>query len=233
MSDGEQSTITADKGYSQPQVTTRQALLKELESLGLDLEPFDVFTVDQLANLLYDLNRAATNPSGNSKGSRPGKSSRNSPASCLSAVDKNLLKMLLESQGDTSSLQLSRELEIPLSTVQRRRKRLEGRFIVHSYSLKYDAFAKRQITFIVSLCGGIRSEVVKEVLALDKVVAVARTFGDGLDLKVEAVLETNEELAGLSEQLKSISGIQKITWFESIEVLEKNRGVDISIIDSL
>lgn len=231
MSDGEQS-IMASKGYSQPQVTTRQALLKELESLGLDLELFDAFTVDQLANLLYALNRAA-NPSGNSKGSRPGKSAKNSPASGLSAVDKKLLKMLLESQGDTSSLQLSRELEIPLSTVQRRRKRLEGRFIVHSYSLKYDAFAKRQITFIVSLGGGIRSEVVKEVLALDRVVAVTRTFGDGLDLKVEAVLETNEELAGLSEQLKSISGVQKVSWFESIEVLERNREVDISIIDSL
>jgi predicted transcriptional regulator len=50
-------------------------------------------------------------------------------SSKLSDVDKKMLQTLLASSGRVSSLALSRKLEIPLTTIQRRRKRLESEFL--------------------------------------------------------------------------------------------------------
>ncbi|HEX6562106.1 MAG TPA: Lrp/AsnC family transcriptional regulator, partial [Nitrososphaera sp.] len=135
-----------------------------------------------------------------------------------------------ECGGNPSSLQLSKDLNIPLSTIQRRRKRLEEEFISESYSLRYEKFGKKHVTFIVSLGVGDTSEVAREILALEKVSALTRTFGDGADLKIEAILDSNQEFIETSEKIKSISGVQKISWFESIEVLGRKKDADLLII---
>lgn len=215
------------------QNASRQALLMEIEALGIDADCFHSLTIDQLSDLLFDLNKAA-NPGRNSN--RSGRRTRKEAAATttsLSAIDKKILKALLESHGSPSSLQLSRELQIPLSTVNRRRKRLEEQFISQSYSLRYAVFGKRHITFIISLGAGDRSQVAKEILTFKGVTTITRTFGDSLDLKAEAVLETNEDLVSLVEKIKCNAGAQSVSWFESIEVLENNKDVDVSIIDSL
>ena len=51
------------------------------------------------------------------------------PATSLSALDRKLLKLLLLPNGDLkSSKSLSAKLGIPMTTVRRRRKRLESLF---------------------------------------------------------------------------------------------------------
>ena len=55
------------------------------------------------------------------------------PATSLSALDRKLLKILLLPNGDLkSSKSLSTKLGIPITTVRRRRKRLESLFLVNS-----------------------------------------------------------------------------------------------------
>jgi len=54
------------------------------------------------------------------------------PAPSLSALDRKLLKLLLLPNGDLkSSKSLSTKLGIPITTVRRRRKRLESLFLVN------------------------------------------------------------------------------------------------------
>ena len=54
------------------------------------------------------------------------------PATSLSALDRKLLKLLLLPNGDLkSSKSLSTKLGIPITTVRRRRKRLESLFSVN------------------------------------------------------------------------------------------------------
>jgi DNA-binding Lrp family transcriptional regulator len=209
---------------------SRTELLRELESLGINTGCLQTLTVDQLSNLLYDLNKAA-NRNATSKASHG--NAKDAADNNLSAIDKKMLKALLESHGSPSSLQLSRDLQIPISTVLRRRKRLMEQFIRHSYSLRYEAFARRNITFIISLGAGNRSQVVREILSLKGVTSITRTFGDGLDLMIEAVVEENEELVELSEKIRSVQGVQRVSFFECLEVLEKNKEVDLALIDSV
>ena len=54
------------------------------------------------------------------------------PATSSSALDRKLLKILLLPNGDLkSSKSLSTKLGIPITTVRRRRKRLESLFLVN------------------------------------------------------------------------------------------------------
>jgi DNA-binding Lrp family transcriptional regulator len=199
-----------------------------LAKIDVNPEFFKTLTVDQLADLLFGLNRAINANAGSAAGRRI---TKKLAGSTLSSIDKKILKALLESRGNPSSLQLSRELDIPLSTVQRRRKRLEDEFVNEFYSLQYEKFGKRQVTFIVSLGAVDKNAIANEILGLEKVIAVARTFGDGADLKVEAILESNQEFMETSEKIKAIPGIQKVCWFESLELLGRKKELDLSIVE--
>ena len=54
------------------------------------------------------------------------------PSTSLSALDRKLLKLLFLPNGDLkSSKSLSTKLGIPITTVRRRRKRLESLFLVN------------------------------------------------------------------------------------------------------
>lgn len=224
--DGRASSIV--ESTTQLSNVSRQAIVAELENIGVNPSLFTSLTLDQLANLLHSLNKVINSSYDSANNPQNAKRTK----ATISSVDKKILKAMLEcGSNNPSSLQLSRDLDIPLSTVQRRRKRLEKEFICESYGLRYEKFGKRHVTFIVSLGVGDRSQVPKEILALDKVIALTRTFGDEADLKVEAILDGNQELIGISEKLKAISGVQKISWFESIEVLGKKNDADLSIIE--
>lgn len=227
MSNGVKASSIVEIQTSTPTPThniSRQAIMTELGNMGVNASLFESLTVDQLSDLMYGLIKVINTSNGNYA------NHQSTERAVLSALDKKILKALLECGGNPSSLQLSKDLNIPLSTVQRRRKRLEEEFISESYSLRYEKFGKKHVTFIVSLGVGDTSEVAREILALEKVSALTRTFGDGADLKIEAILDSNQEFIETSEKIKSISGVQKISWFESIEVLGRKKDADLLII---
>ncbi len=223
----EQAIAVTERNASGPNVS-RQALEAEMIKVGVNADFFKSLTVDQLSDLLFGLNKVA-----NSKDSSLAQSQNAKKVIVLTSIDKKILKALLESKGNPSSIQLSRDLDVPLSTIQRRRKRLEEEFVKESYSLKYEKFGRRQVTFIAMLGAADKSEVANQILSLEKVISVSRTFGDGADLKIEAIIETNQDFMQLSEKIKSIPGIQKLCWFESLEVMGQRKGLDLSIIESI
>ncbi|MFI5419897.1 MAG: AsnC family transcriptional regulator, partial [Nitrososphaerales archaeon] len=53
----------------------------------------------------------------------------------LSDMDRKMLRLLLDSEGTISTHEMSDQLGIPISTVQRRRKRLEADYLIKHYSL--------------------------------------------------------------------------------------------------
>ena len=59
----------------------------------------------------------------------------------ISELDRKLLKILLMPNGDSkSSKSLSAKLGIPITTVRRRRKRLEDKFLKINYVLDIEKF---------------------------------------------------------------------------------------------
>ncbi|HXV45585.1 MAG TPA: winged helix-turn-helix transcriptional regulator, partial [Nitrososphaera sp.] len=83
----------------------------------------------------------------------------------LTESDKQIMRSLLASRGKVSSVELARKLEIPLTTIQRRRKRLESEFLEVAYSLKLDKLGWRKADLLISTSSGRASAIGKELLS--------------------------------------------------------------------
>lgn len=210
---------------------SRHELLEELSKLGVQTEAFKSFSIEELSDLLYGLNKVINMHKSTPRTDRPMKKGL---APVLSLTDKKILKSLLASGGRVSSLKLSRELDIPLSTVQRRRKRLEELLLETSYVLKVDKFGWRRATLFISTQNGRTMSVAKELLQWeDAIISVNRTMGGSeIDLQLEFIFRQNSELLELIEKIRAVEGVRSVTWNESIEVIGKNFDRFEAVVDN-
>jgi DNA-binding Lrp family transcriptional regulator len=140
----------------------------------------------------------------------------------LSDVDKKMLQTLLASSGRVSSLALSRKLEIPLTTIQRRRKRLESEFLEVAYSLKLEKLGWRNADLLISTSRGKASYIGKELLTHNSITRVCRSIGEHtIDLHAEIVFKDNTELLNVIEWIKSLDGVKDVVWTEPVELVGK------------
>ncbi|HEX7031623.1 MAG TPA: Lrp/AsnC family transcriptional regulator [Nitrososphaera sp.] len=226
--------MTDQKNYyaAKPESSmSRHELLEELSKLGVATEAFESFSIEELNDLLYGLNKVINAYRQAQKGDR---SPKKGLAPVLSLADRKILKSLLASGGRVSSLKLSRELDIPLSTVQRRRKRLEELLLETSYVLKVDKFGWRRATLFISTQNGLTLSVAKELIQWDdSIISVSRTMGGSeIDLQLEFIFRQNSELLELIEKIRAVDGVKNVAWSESIEVIGKNFDRFGAIVDS-
>src|SRR5271156_3732588 len=88
----------------------------------------------------------------------------------LSEIDKKILKVLLNPNGRITSEKLAKQLDIPRTTVQRRRGILEKRFLQFEYTLKLEELGFRRVDFLISTENGMSVSVGQELLKRDEVV---------------------------------------------------------------
>lgn len=202
---------------------SRSQILSELQVLGFETEALDGLSIEDLSSLLINIRELLTSKVERKKPGRP----RYDPSSVpvLSHSDKIILQRLIESEGHVSSLSISRELGIPLSTIQRRRKRLEDMLVERNYSLKIGLLGWREATLYASLRGGQAEQIGKKILdASNRVTSVSRTLGGaGLDLRIEVIFKLNSELTPLIDQIKSMEGVSGVIWCESLSLIGKRK----------
>lgn len=212
---------------------TRAELLDSINSIGLSSAPFGKYTTEQLEQLVNAAEWLQTvyhseNDIANSNGKDSGSVS-------LTDVDKKMLQTLLTTSGRISSLSLSRKLEIPLTTVQRRRKRLEGEFLEVSYSLKLDRLGLRKVDLLISTSNGRASAVGMELLSHSAITRVSRSIGEHtIDLHAEMAFKDNRELMHVIEWIKALEGVNDVVWTESVSVIgKKNMAVLEKVLNGL
>lgn len=211
---------------------SRFEILENLQKLGVNPAMLDQLSIPALNHLLKTLEKAASNQS---HGGRPARRKHLEFTRVISAADKKILKALLSSTGGVSSLTLSKELDIPLSTVQRRRKRLEANLLEMSYTLKVERFGWRTATLFVSTRNGMTAAVGKEILQWkENVICVSRTMGENsIDLKADIVFKDNEELAETIGRIKAIEGVERVSWSEQIKTIGRNNNVITFILEKM
>jgi len=138
----------------------------------------------------------------------------------LSDLDRKMLRLLLDSEGSIPTHEISLKLNVPLSTVQRRRKRLEEEYLIKHYSLDPMKFGYRRIDLLIYTEGGETMNVGKELLKHEEVTYAARTIGEHtIDLRVEVFVKDNGVLLNLLEDVKAMKGVRDVVWTEVIETI--------------
>jgi DNA-binding Lrp family transcriptional regulator len=136
----------------------------------------------------------------------------------LSEEDRKMLKLLVDSGGRISSHEISEQFGVSISTVQRRRKRLEDTYFIRNYSLDPKKFGYRRIELLINTIGGTTIDIGMELLKREEVTSAFRTLGErAIDLRVEAFVKDNAALLNLIEQVKAMRGVRDVVWTEVIE----------------
>ena len=137
--------------------------------------------------------------------------------------------------GDSkSSKSLSAKLGIPVTTVRRRRKRLEDKFLKINYVLDIEKFGWKRIDFFISIRNGMVDAVAKKLLDIDEVTYVGKSIGEHtIDLRIETIVKDNASILDHLETIKAMDGVNDVVWSEIVRVVGKKISIPISIIDKI
>ena len=152
----------------------------------------------------------------------------------FSDVDKKILKVLLDPEGKVSTRTLEKQLGMPRSTIQRRRKYLEKNYLNLTYSLNLGNLGFRRVDLLIYTGGGATLSIAHELLKRDEVVSVGRSIGEHtIDLRAEVIIKDNSELLGLLELVKAMPDVRDVIWSEIVETVGSKKSIPPGIIDKL
>ena len=153
----------------------------------------------------------------------------------ISDLDKKLLKILLQPNGDLkSSKTLSAKLGMPITTVRRRRKRLESTLLKLHYVLDIEKFGWRRVDFFIAIKNGMVNAVASKLLDSDEVTYVGKSIGEHtIDLRVETIVKDNASILDILEKIKAMDGVNDVVWSEIVSVVGRKISIPGSIIDKI
>lgn len=159
----------------------------------------------------------------NGDGKRKGKGKRRMDG--FDRLDIRILNYLLKN-SDIKSSEISSKLSVPLSTIQRRRSRLDkSNFLKKGYEINYQQFGLRRADIMVSVskgdCVTIAKEIVKEYG--EYVLEASITIGDPkVNLVVEVVYFDSDEIFNIIHRIKRMEHVEDARWSEIIKAVVKN-----------
>lgn len=153
----------------------------------------------------------------------------------LSTLDRKLLKILLEPNDDLKSTKnISVKLGVPITTIRRRRRRLESTFLKLHYVLDIEKFGWRRVDFFISIRNGLVNAVANKLMQLNDVTYVGKSIGEHtIDLRVETIVKDNSVVLDLLEAIKGMEGVKDVVWSEIVTVIGRKISIPSSIIDKI
>ena len=145
-----------------------------------------------------------------------------------------ILKEILSPIENKTSDTLSKKLNISLTTLQRQRMRLEKKFLEQDYTLLLNKFGWRRIDFFISTTNGKTDVLANDIVSLDQVTKVGKSIGEHtIDLRVETIVNDNQELLNTLEKLKAMEGVRDVVWSEIVKTIGNKMSVPSYVIDRL
>ena len=141
-------------------------------------------------------------------------------------LDRINLKIVEELMvnGDIKSSEIAAKLKIPLSTIQRRRTRIEKSLLRKKYQMDLTQLGYRTAQIFIDVQGGMAKETGEELLKkYDRNVINASTrINSSNNLCLEVVYNGSEELHYLLEEIKSLPLATKVDWSEQVMMIGDN-----------
>jgi DNA-binding Lrp family transcriptional regulator len=153
----------------------------------------------------------------------------------LSKLDKRILNILLGSNDSyPTSKSIVIKLDVPATTIQRRRKRLEKEELRPCHEMDLEKYKLHRVEFLIATSGGQTLSVAKRLLKLKEVTYAAISIGQPtIDLRIEAILKDNEDILRVLEMIKATAGVRDAVWTEIVQVVQRKAAVPEHIINEL
>jgi DNA-binding Lrp family transcriptional regulator len=134
------------------------------------------------------------------------------------SIDIQIVSEILRDH-DISSSHLSKKLSIPLSTIQRRRARIENSLLKKEYTFDFMAFGARVGDLVIGVDKGRSKELARFLLQHYKANILSCTIRINSTHNVMAhiVYKDSQELYNLMESIKSLEYVDNVQWSEIIE----------------
>ncbi|WP_161486357.1 Lrp/AsnC family transcriptional regulator [Candidatus Nitrosocosmicus hydrocola] len=141
-------------------------------------------------------------------------------------LDRINLKIIEEliTNGDIKSSEIAEKIQIPLSTIQRRRTRIEKAILKKTYQMDLTNLGYRTAQIFVDVQKGKAKETGEELLKkYDRNIVNASTrINSSNNLCLEVVYNGSDELHFLLEEIKALPLATKVDWSEQVTMIGDN-----------
>ncbi|HEY1211614.1 MAG TPA: AsnC family transcriptional regulator [Nitrososphaera sp.] len=133
----------------------------------------------------------------------------------------------LVNDPDISSTDIASKYNMPLSTIQRRRAKLEQSILSKTYNLDVRKLGWRTADLLISVEKGKAEETARKLLESNKVnviVASLRIGDPRVDIMADIFYKDSIELHELTEKVKAMPYVTYVEWAEVVKVIGNNFG---------
>jgi DNA-binding Lrp family transcriptional regulator len=141
----------------------------------------------------------------------------------IDSIDIHIIRELL-AETDIRSVDIASKYKIPLSTIQRRRKRLVDSILEKKFLLDITKGGLRTGMILANVERGKAKEVAKMILERHKnnTISSSTRINDQNNVIAEVIYNNSSELHNILEQVKEIPYVSSVTWSELVEVVGNN-----------
>src|ERR671932_369186 len=145
------------------------------------------------------------------------------PSKLLDSTNVRIISELLKNPTVSSS-SLAKKVHIPLSTLQRRRARIEKDILKKTYTFNYKSFGARVGDLIINVDKGRSDGVAQSILKKYKNnVTYCHTRIDLThSVLAHIIYKDTEELYYLIENVKAMEYVNSLSWSETVKVIGDN-----------
>jgi Lrp/AsnC family transcriptional regulator, regulator for asnA, asnC and gidA len=131
----------------------------------------------------------------------------------IDKIDIQILDLLTENNGNKH---ISKTLRIPLSTIQRRvRKLIEKGFVTYKNNIDFTKFGFKSGSLHIYLKNGNVNSLLDKISKLKGVTSLEVHIGNS-DIIARVVYKKGQDLLNLISNIKNMEGIERIVWSEYI-----------------
>jgi DNA-binding Lrp family transcriptional regulator len=167
------------------------------------------------ARTVYNSEPSSRNVAGNSK-----------PLTLSRLIDDINLKIIEElvKNPESTSSSLATTLQIPLSSLQRRRAKLERSVLSKSYRINLTSIAGKMGEVVVNVEKGKSREVAKQILTKFKnnIMSVSTRINAIHNIAAHVMYNDTAELHNLLDNIKAMPFVTALEWSEIVEIIGDN-----------
>ena len=142
----------------------------------------------------------------------------------LDALDVKIVRELLVN-ADSSSSDMAKKFNTPLSTIQRRKARLEGSVLTKKYLVNSQDLGWRSAEIMMLIENGKANHMAQELLQkFDNIIRTSTRINSAGNLAACVKFRSSDELHELMESIRGMPSVTNIQWTEIVrEVGDDNQ----------